>query len=230
MLLTLAWGKKKQPVGSVLLCSPGAWAGGQGSGPPSSSIMTPRSPAGPKACLADVTDPWSQERFAFLSMKPGVSGPAPRRPLIARRCLSDAQLAGLLAFRSGFHSSGEWDEETHLMEPKAARWEPAAGRVPDWGHLSFWSRAAHVQISALLGPRTLSVDVCWRQMLLYASFSPWLLSLSLAGCFFCRLFRGPRNLRQSPGRRLGSVLMWSRPREATGHPEAGSRVSKLSIC
>lgn len=33
------------------------------------------------------------------------------------------------------------------------------------GDTSFWSRAAHIQISALLGPRTLSVDVCWRQML-----------------------------------------------------------------
>lgn len=184
-------------------------------------MMIPRSPASPRARLADVTDQWSQERFAFLSVKPGVSGPALRRPLIARRCLNGAQLAGPAAFRSGFHSSGEWTRGPVSWSRRQLLGAHRRPR-PCLGTPLLWSRAAHTQISALLGPRTLSVDVCWRRTLLYALFSPWLLSLSLAGCFFCRLFRDPRNLRQSPGRRLGSLLIWSRPREGIGHPKAGS--------
>ena len=134
MLLTLAWGKKVAcELSAVGFPRDLGWRTRLQA---TLLIMTtPRSPASPRTRLEDVTGQWSQERFAFLSVKPAVSGPALRRPLIARRCLNGAQLAGPAALRSGFHSSGEWTRGP-VSWSRRQLLGARAGRAPAWGHLS----------------------------------------------------------------------------------------------
>lgn len=127
--------------------------------------QTPRSPGSPKAHFVDWTHQWSQKKFAFLSMKPVVSRTKGMRgPLIACRCLNGTQLAGLcllldlvsIPVALGRRGSSSWDQGQHAESSPRAVF--LIGE-----HLSFWLCAADIQAHVLWFPRTLSVDLCWRQ-------------------------------------------------------------------
>ena len=115
--------------------SPGAWAGGKSSRPPSLPIVDPQKPSESQSTLGRFDRPVVTGEIAFLSVKPGVIGAKhTRRPLIARGCLNSAQLAGPCSLADLVSIPVECGTRgPFFMEPRAACPELAVGCVPDWG-------------------------------------------------------------------------------------------------
>lgn len=179
----------------------------------------------PEAHFVNLTDQWSQKKLAFLARSQLSAGPnTPGGPDCPQ--MSGRHPAGrsTLPFRSGVHSRGVWDTGTLLHETEGSVPGARPSCFLDWG-TPLPVMSCRAQPRALPFPRTWSVDLCWRQMRLYALFSPRLRTPSPAGPVSCRLSRGPGNFRQSR-QSLGSVLVGGTPREGDGHswPSGGGRL------
>lgn len=151
----------------------------------------------------------------FLAQSPARAGRASEE---ACDCLqmSEQRPAGrpALAFRSGFHSCGVWDEGTLLRGFVGSRPRVQCERLAAWGTPLLLSPAADIRAPAPRCPRTRRVGHCRRHALFYALFSLRSLSPSTVGLFFPRFPWGTPRVSGNPSR------VWART--AAGCPQVGS--------
>lgn len=161
-------------MGSVFSLPCGCGLGNtHGSWPPSSPILDPQKPSESQStCGLDTLV--VTEEMCFSEHE--ASCEQDQRHEEAPDCLqmSERHPAGRPACAQiWFLFQGCWDKGPVFMRSRAARRKLSSLRavllIGD--HLSFWSWAADIHTHVLRFPRTLSVDLCWRWVLLYALFS-----------------------------------------------------------